>query len=158
MFSEKHIQTVVIVNREDCCSDRLSNYDIRVGNNPNPWFNPKCNSQPLNLGGIFSCNLRGQFLSITMNKRGILSLCEVKAFEGPNVALGRLAVQSSIDAGGQANYPIRSHFISGNHHKHSCSHTRNEADPWWYVDLGQTTLVAGVSLLPRTDCCHERTT
>lgn len=158
MYVERNIQTVIIVNREDCCSDRLANYDIRVGNSPNPWDNPKCNHSPLTNGGIFSCNLRGQYLSITMNQRGVLTLCEVKAFEGPNVALGKSAVQSSTDAGGHSTHPIRSPFISANYYKHSCSHTRNEADPWWYVDLGKTELVAGISLLPRTDCCHERTT
>ncbi len=91
MGAERQIQTVVVINREDCCSERLANYDIRVGNSPNPWANPTCNNQSLNNGGIFSCNLTGQYLSITMNGRGILTLCEVKAFEGQNIARGKTA-------------------------------------------------------------------
>jgi hypothetical protein len=82
----------MVVNREDCCSDRLSNYDIRVGDSGWIWDNPKCNSEPLSGSGVFSCDLKGQFLGITLNGENYMHICEVKAWEGSNIAIGKSAV------------------------------------------------------------------
>jgi len=61
---EAHIRTIVIVNREDGSSDRLKNYNIRVG--PNEWSskNPTCNSAPLTGGGVIDCDLKGRYITI----------------------------------------------------------------------------------------------
>ncbi|MFF4960031.1 galactose-binding domain-containing protein [Streptomyces sp. NPDC001222] len=40
----------------------------------------------------------------------------------------------------------------------SVSHTDNDRNAWWQVDLGSTQPIAGVNLWDRTDCCAERTT
>lgn len=38
----------------------------------------------------------------------------------------------------------------------SCTHTANEANPWWQVQLGYPMEVAAVQLINRGDCCKER--
>ena len=38
---------IYIKNRQDCCKDRLSDYRVTIGNNPNPLLNPAC--EPKNL-------------------------------------------------------------------------------------------------------------
>ena len=38
----------------------------------------------------------------------------------------------------------------------SCTHTSEETDPWWKLDLGQVRTVSTVSVWNRGDCCHER--
>ena len=85
MFNRKHIQTVMIFNREDCCSERLRDYRVRVGNDQNPFNNPTCDGDLHSGGGTVSCDLWGRYLSITLESDNPLTLCEVKAFESPNL-------------------------------------------------------------------------
>ena len=37
-----------------------------------------------------------------------------------------------------------------------CTHTQQQTDPWWYVDLGCERTVAKVTVTNRGDCCGER--
>ena len=37
----------------------------------------------------------------------------------------------------------------------SCSHTQEETNPWWFVDLGELYIVTGVILKNRAECCGE---
>ncbi|CDW80955.1 UNKNOWN [Stylonychia lemnae] len=158
MYDVKHIQTVMIFNREDAGPERLTNYQIRVGNSSDPGSNPICFTNQGTGGGIFSCDQWGRYLAIVLNSNNPLTLCEVKAFEGPNIALNHQAVQSSTSSGGDANRPIRNNFFSSYWGKNTCTHTNQESQPYWYVDLGSEQLIAGVSIASRWDCCGERTT
>ncbi|XP_033123934.1 fucolectin-6-like [Anneissia japonica] len=38
----------------------------------------------------------------------------------------------------------------------SCTHTKNQADNWWKVDLGKHFKIKYVRLYNRQDCCKER--
>ena len=38
----------------------------------------------------------------------------------------------------------------------SCTHTRDEKQPWWRVDLGNVELVNEVYVVNRGDCCGNR--
>ena len=40
----------------------------------------------------------------------------------------------------------------------ACSHTDEEVQPWWAVDLGGSFFVDGVYLWSRSDCCCELST
>ncbi len=59
-----------------------------------------------------------------------------------DIALGKTAVQSSTKHNGFA-----SRAVDGNYKFHwsdkSCTHTDNERDPWWRVDLGKEYIVTG---------------
>ncbi|XP_066283953.1 uncharacterized protein [Branchiostoma lanceolatum] len=72
-----------------------------------------------------------------------------------NIALHRLAAQSSTAARAA---PGRA--VDGNDSPvwvgESCTHTTNERDPWWRVDLGTSQSVGRVVVTNRKDCCSER--
>jgi len=36
------------------------------------------------------------------------------------------------------------------------AHTKNEANPWWQLDLGQTEQIDKITIYNRTDCCTDR--
>ena len=38
----------------------------------------------------------------------------------------------------------------------SCTHTKDEKQPWWRVDLGNVELVNNVYIVNRGDCCGDR--
>jgi hypothetical protein len=63
-----------------------------------------------------------------------------------------IATQSSTAEGG-----VAFRAIDGNAHtnwgSNSCTHTKNEVNPWWQVDLGSTQAIKAVQVTNRGDCC-----
>ena len=75
-----------------------------------------------------------------------------------NVALGKLASQSSTFT---ADYPASRAVdgnTDGNHLNKSINHTNYDVNAWWQVDLGTPTAIASIALWNRTDCCSSRLT
>ena len=72
-----------------------------------------------------------------------------------NLAMGRPTSQSSTGSGGS---PERG--VDGNRNSNwaagSITHTANETNAWWQVDLGASIDVAQINLSNRTDCCSDR--
>ncbi len=77
------------------------------------------------------------------------------AVSSPNVALGKVATQSTTDFGGPASRAVDGN-TDGNWGSASVSHTAYEEEPWWQVDLGAVTSISDVRIWNRTDCCGER--
>jgi hypothetical protein len=171
------INSIVIWNRTDCCSDRLSNYYVFVSNVPfgasdsptaligrgNTFSslqsgNPNSASTTISLGGY-----QGQFVRIQLINGQPLSLAEVQVFGTPgassaaNVALAKLASQSSTlayptaGAGSAVDGNTDGNFFDG-----SVTHTNLDTNAWWQVDLGASGPVDGVVIWNRTDCCFGR--
>ena len=76
---------------------------------------------------------------------------------GSNVALGKPASQSSINGGACA---VAASAVDGNTSgawsNCSVSHTDNNYQAWWQVDLQAPYLIDVVDIWNRTDCCGER--
>ena len=73
-----------------------------------------------------------------------------------NLALGKNAVQSSTDFGGNATRAVDGDRTS-NYKDGSITHTAESDSPWWYVDLGDAYRVEQVIIWNRLeDCCSER--
>ncbi|MES2179981.1 MAG: discoidin domain-containing protein [Gemmatimonadota bacterium] len=72
-----------------------------------------------------------------------------------NVALGKRAVQSSTEFGGDASRAVDGR-TDGVFNNGSVTHTANEKGAWWMVDLGGEYLIESIILHNRTDCCSER--
>ncbi|XP_038068540.1 pentraxin fusion protein-like [Patiria miniata] len=175
-LGEEHcISKVRILNRGDCCSERLAGANVRAGNSPTATDNPTCGShvtaaQANPHGGtiVFDCSspLRARYISVDIPRTGTLQLCEVTAEEVPLDQcatkrfgiVGKPATQSSSHGSGL--YPAgkavdgsSSTILYPDSH---CSHTNNERNPWWRVDLGSQQCVTKVTILNRGDCCSER--
>ncbi|XP_078358616.1 uncharacterized protein LOC144643290 isoform X2 [Oculina patagonica] len=143
------VSEVYILNRGDCCGDRLSGFEIRVGNEvaEGGSTNQLCASNlsvPQGKGKFFRCNstLYGRYVYIRIPKRAeYLALCEVEVYSTitSNLALHQPVIQSSTRLG-----KIAEHAVDGN--VFSCSWTDWEQDPWWRVYLGSSLPVAEVSL------------
>ncbi|XP_015680460.1 fucolectin-like [Protobothrops mucrosquamatus] len=76
-----------------------------------------------------------------------------------NVAKGRPAFQSSTFPS-QFN-SVASKAVDGNCNgrwigQNTCTHTKQERGPWWYVDLGRRYAISSVVVKNREDCCGER--
>ncbi|XP_073536105.1 fucolectin-like [Phyllobates terribilis] len=80
------IANVVISNRMDCCKERLTGAEIRIGNsadNNNPVCDKVKNVASATLS--FCCNgMEGQYVSVVIPGRSeSLSLCEVEVYGDP---------------------------------------------------------------------------
>ena len=45
---------------------------------------------------------------------------------------------------------------NGHWGRRSCTHSKNEQNPWWQVDLQSTKTVQAVAVYNRADCCGSR--
>ncbi|XP_077196910.1 uncharacterized protein LOC143838891 [Paroedura picta] len=193
------VRKVSVLNRGDCCADRINGAEIRIGNSPEKGgiTNPRCatiNSLSTGETGIFDCGeAQGQYVTVTIPGIQYLTLCEVqvfgvklntselssgieqyvkprKPFRRPgavtkgrslysvvyNAALDGKALQSSIynHLGGPEN--ALEDFGSSNYLRGHCTHTQQEDNPWWMVDLRARFKVSSLHVTNRGDCCEER--
>src|SRR6266511_3878208 len=74
---------------------------------------------------------------------------------GGNLAWGKATSQSSTGFGGNSSRGVDGN-TNGNWSDNSVTHTNNEHQPWWLVDLGSVQQIGTVKLWNRTDCCGER--
>lgn len=72
-----------------------------------------------------------------------------------NIALDGTASQSSTGWGGSASRGIDGD-TNGIYNQGSITHTQNDPNAWWEVDLGQVSYIKDIVLWNRTDCCSYR--
>ncbi|KAI8515771.1 hypothetical protein Bbelb_065840 [Branchiostoma belcheri] len=158
-----------------CCSERLEGFMVYVGDNPNMLANPTCGGAQTVRGKdviTVDCGrLTGRYVGIALKGSGrILTLCEVQVFGGSsneassaqfagsttNIALNRPAIQSSTWHKGVPGRAVDGDY-SNSYTSNSCSHTKQEPNPWWRVDLGNSLCVDRVVVTKRWGkCCSER--
>jgi len=172
------VNSVIIWNRTDCCTTRLSDYWVFVSNTPfQPTDTPTSllgrantysNHQTTTPSPFTTINpgTQGRYVRVQLTGIGNLSLAELQvigtgggdALPPTNLAMGKSALQSSTLSG----YPsaIAGSAVDGNvdggFFNGSVTHTNPEPNPWWQVDLGITTIVTNVVVWNRTDCCVSR--
>lgn len=159
MGSTKTVSSVVVKNREDCCQERLTNYQIHVGDNPNVFANPAC-------PGVFTgnqvvaCSLRGRYVGVTIpGENQMLTLCEVEAYEKPLNKINPVSVSQSSDGYtiGTAKNAVDGRIKCGwDWNDNSVTHTTLEANPWWKADFGKQITLDKLTTYNRADCCGER--
>lgn len=151
------IGQLVIHNRTDCCSERLTNFEVSFSNDGSHFFGH------IHHAGTAPPRLRldtdqtARFVRVQLKGSGILSLAEVQVFPRlEDLALGRQAFQSSTEFGGDAQRGvdgrINSYWSGG-----SVTHTGNQiVNPFWRVELGDNRYIDHVIVYNRTDCCGDR--
>uniref|UniRef100_A0A6I8SHZ6 Fucolectin tachylectin-4 pentraxin-1 domain-containing protein n=1 Tax=Xenopus tropicalis TaxID=8364 RepID=A0A6I8SHZ6_XENTR len=159
------IESVVIVNRGDCCSERLLGAEIRVGDSPDN-NNPVCGTitdvshSPITL----SCNgMEGRYVSVVIpGREEYLTLCEVESYMldlyilAVNVArLGDVRQSSTYEPHYSAETAIDG-IIETDISIHPCTHTFEDNPAWWRLDLKKVYKVDSVVIVNRRDCCSER--
>lgn len=114
---------------------------------------PRCNEPLRNTFVNLTCAAGRKNVLIT--KLSFLCISTISFIE--NVALRGKATQSSryLHAFGGAYNAIdgnrESHFHSG-----SCTHSAEETNPWWRVDLLDSYVVTSITITNRGDCCEQR--
>ena len=72
-----------------------------------------------------------------------------------NVALNKAATQSSTGYGGVPMRAVDGN-TNGNYSSGSITHTNNESEAWWQVDIGGVYDIDTIKVYNRTGCCSNR--
>lgn len=72
-----------------------------------------------------------------------------------NLSIGKSVTQSSLDFGGDPQRATDGN-TSGIWNQNSVTHTENESQPWWQIDLGSISRLSYVNVWNRTNCCGSR--
>lgn len=173
--NSSNITSVVIWNRLDCCSDRLSDYWVFVSNTP--FLSTDTPATLQNRAGTLAlhqtsapnpsttlqfASFQGRYVRVQLNGTGYLSLAEVQVIgtpgssAGSNLALGQTATESSAYPGSPAAGAAVDNNTDGNFSNGSVTHTNLDTNAWWQVDLGASSGIASVNVWNRTDCCSSR--
>ncbi|XP_072509775.1 uncharacterized protein [Notamacropus eugenii] len=179
------VDYVAITNRKDCCHEQINGAVILVGDSSASGgrFNPSCATisslDPGRTESFFCGSMNGRYVTVTIpGKKKFLTFCEVQVFGkltpllphilpktlndlhrsiGVNIALGKISYQSSTF------HPLGSSdkAIDGNEasdfYKNSCTHTNDDFEPWWMVDLTAEFIVDNIMIIPRGDRCMGMT-
>ncbi|HLK67312.1 MAG TPA: discoidin domain-containing protein [Bryobacteraceae bacterium] len=160
------ISSIVIWNRTDCCSSRLSDYWVFVSDTP---FQPGDTPSTLaSRAGTFASHqtsapspsttipvgASGRYVRVQLSSSGYLSLAEVQIIVGgppPNGASQSSTLFGTPPAGAAFDGNTDGNFYDG-----SVTATNFESTPWWQVNLGAAQTVGSVVIWNRTDCCGSR--
>jgi len=167
------INEIVVHNQTDCCQDRLDGAVVMLSDWPfigNPLqARSGDNIERHTLGKAATQNFvkvsgrTARFVRVQIPRRAILSVAEIQVWGEParlepgsrwpsgGLAVGKPAYQSS-DAQPQAQAMKATDGKAEN----DISHTREDINPWWEVDLGNHYNIDAVTLFNRVDCCAER--
>uniref|UniRef100_A0A669F4W5 C-type lectin domain-containing protein n=1 Tax=Oreochromis niloticus TaxID=8128 RepID=A0A669F4W5_ORENI len=106
--------------------------------------------------------MEGRFVNVFLpGQKKTLTLCEVEVYAAPaveplsNVALKKPTVQSSTSSPHFSSKAVDG-YKNGSFYGAGFSHTLEETNPWWRVDLLAVYKVNAVTIINRQDCCSER--
>jgi hypothetical protein len=117
----------------------------------------------LSLPSGFPGPVKGRYVRVQLAGANYLSLAEVRVLgtQGnavSNVAQGKAATQSSLlSAAGRASNAVDGN-TNGDFMAGSVTHTDQELNAWWQVDLGTSATISSVEIWNRTDGAAERLT
>jgi hypothetical protein len=166
--SESFIHSIIIHNREDCCSERLVDFMIEVfdADGNIVWSFHQDFFMGLRRTYELEDGIIGRTVRIRMLRQYCLQLAEVEVMgfdtvtAAPTPALTNLALQRPTI---QTCTYLKFHpelAVDGNKngdlHKGSVSQTCITTDPWWRVDLGSIHVILRVVIYNRSDCCTHR--
>jgi hypothetical protein len=179
------VSSVVVWNRTDCCSSRLSDFWVFLSDTP---FLPTDTPATLqNRAGTFASHqtpgptlsttitvtapgdagglaAQGRYVRVQLAGTDYLSLAEVQVMglggapQPTDLALGKAATQSSTFPG-YASAGAGSAVdgsTDGNFFDGSVTATNADPNAWWQVDLGSSATVNAIVVWNRTDCCGTR--
>lgn len=165
------IDTVRLWNRTDCCSNRLNNFHVLVSNTP---FASTDLATTIGQSGVsdyhnqgtagrqtdLSVNRVGRYVRVQLADVGILQLAEVQVFGSRRTDLTNLAqAGTATQSSNYNNNPVFFADIANNGQTDGnaeFTHTNNDNNSWWELDLGQVMEIDSVVLWNRTNCCSNR--
>jgi hypothetical protein len=130
--------------------------DMLVANIPELYINRGADAEP---GPPTKALAIGRYVKVRLEgDKRILSLAEVQVIEtatGKELQTEGKSLQSSNYNDTEASR-ANDGKTDGNYEAGSVSHTNEEANPWWLLDLGSPQDIGKLVIHNRADCCGDR--
>jgi hypothetical protein len=130
--------------------------DKLVASIPGLYINRGADAEP---GPPTKALAMGRYVKVRLEGEGrILSLAEVQVIEtatGKELQAAGKAIQSSNHGDAEASRANDGN-VDGVFEKGSVSHTNEETNPWWLLDLGGQQDIGKLVVHNRADCCGDR--
>jgi len=146
------IRQIRIFNRQDCCKDYLQGAKIRILDHNFGTVNDVTIDTVADVYEWNVIDTRGQFVMISQSNGNALTMAEIEVFGTlslvgvPDLALGRLALQSNTEGGEN----VAGNAINGN--IESGTHTSGEnIENWWMVDLEAIATIRQIKIYTSPD-------
>ncbi|MGW8952230.1 galactose-binding domain-containing protein [Streptomyces sp. NPDC055709] len=167
--------SLVLWNRVDCCAERLHDFYVLASDQP---FGDDSLAELLARADVWKVKKPGvsaqRLLTIPLTTTAryvriqigdaapsYLQLAEIQilppASGTVHLAQGQPATQSTTAYGGAAGRAVDGN-TDGVWANGSVTHTSEQAQPWWQVDLGEGAAVDTIEIWNRSDCCASRLT
>ncbi len=166
--SVQQIGAVILWNRTDAATERLSNFYVLVSDAPfsstdltatinQAGVSNYYTADPVGISKEIGVYRSGRYVRVQLAGDNWLHMAEVevRGMASRSLAFGKPVSQSSTASGGDSFRAVDSN-TSGNWGDYSVTHTAFEHQPWWQVDLGSVQQIGAVILWNRTDCCSDR--
>lgn len=161
--SVQPVGDVVLFNRTDCCSERLTKFKLLSSLDGQTWTAASDVQYVVGRWVELPVNRPARFVRVLFDDLGtprVLSLAEVEVLAGRNLALAGAATQSStfVTGDGIAGDAFRAidGSTDGDFNHKSVTHTNQDAQAYWQVDLGALSPINEIALYNRTDGSMER--
>ncbi|MFD3947123.1 discoidin domain-containing protein [Streptomyces sp. NPDC058579] len=173
--SSQALGSLTVWNRVDCCADRLHDFYVLASDQP---FGDDSLAELLGRSDVWRVKNPGAYpqrlltVPLTTTARYVriqiddaapsyLQLAEVQirppVSGTTHLAQGQPATQSTTAYGGAAGRAVDGN-TDGVWANGSVTHTTEQVQPWWQVDLGEIAAVNRVEIWNRTDSCAGRLT
>ncbi|MCA9148959.1 MAG: hypothetical protein KDA92_06670 [Planctomycetales bacterium] len=130
--------------------------DQLLANIPGLYINRGADAEP---GPPTKAIAQGRYVKVRLEgEKRILSLAEVQVIETASGKELQTAGQATQSSNYEGNEPKRANDgnVDGVYDKGSVSHTAEETNPWWLLDLGSVQDIGKIAIHNRADCCGDR--
>lgn len=147
-----NVGTIKVFNRTDFESDRLGDYTVSVldSDHNTVWSNHQT-TVPMPSIALDAGGCTGRYVKVQLTGQNNLSLAEVEVYGiRTNLALHKTATQSSTEYGGDPSRGVDGN-TDGDFGHGSVTHSTNQNQPWWMVDLSAEFNISDIAIYNRTD-------
>ncbi len=152
--SVQPVGEVVLYNRTDCCSERLAKFALSTSLDGQNFTTVQTVDAAVGTFLQIPANRPARFVRIALANTGTprpLSLAEVEVIAGRNLSFIGTATQSSTYEGTAVATRAIDGNTDGNFANGSVTHTNQDNQAFWRLDLGSTLPINEVFLHNRTD-------
>lgn len=147
----------LVVTQEDISKDEFLK-DLKEQSKPEDLYNLPNNTLVLPLKNYSQEPIENGSKTYPLYDNGYLKIYPASYFStslSNNVALNKMAKQSGEETGAPAHLAVDGN-TDGNFYHGSVSHTTQDLNAWFDVDLGKIELIDAIKIWNRTDCCSDR--
>jgi hypothetical protein len=147
----RQLGRVEVVNRADCCADRLSPFMLLVSDSAIADSDMTVADSAVTPGVMrtvitqarattyIPINRTGRFVRVALVNQNYLSLAEVRVLEANSAARQRTTSQSSVAGAGYAYNAVDGDLTTG-------AVTNTEPFPWWQVDMWRVDQIREIDI------------